>query len=151
MLPGHTRPPAPEGSPAAKDEEQLKNLVLGHTIISVLTGLFGCMFIIHLAIGIVSIVSPESMSNGKSGAPPAFFGWLFAGIGGMALLGFWTIASLMFAAGRSIKARKRHTFCLIVAGLSCLIMPFGTCLGVVSFVILTRPSVKALFQPPKPL
>ncbi|MBV8880266.1 MAG: hypothetical protein JO332_09900 [Planctomycetaceae bacterium] len=149
MMPGQVRPPAPEGSPAAKDEEHLRNLSLAYTIISILTGLMGCMFIVHLVIGIVSIVSPGSMSNGRSGnAPPAFFGWLFAGIGGAALLGFWTIAGLMFAAGRCIKRRRRYTFCLIASGASCLIMPFGTALGIISFVILNRPSVKALFPPP---
>src|SRR5436190_8110383 len=152
MMPGQVRPPAPDDSPAAKDEEHLKNLSLGYTVVSVLTALFGCMFIVHLVIGIVSIVSPGSMSNGKPGnAPPAFFGWMFAFMGGGALLTFWTIAGLMFAAGRYIKARKKHTFCLVAAAASCLIMPFGTCLGVLTFVVLTRPSVKALFQEPKPL
>lgn len=152
MMPGQVRPPAPDGSPGAKDEEHLKNLSLAFLVVSVLTALFGCMFLLHFGAGVMMIVSPESMSNGKPGnAPPAFIGWMFAAMGGGAVLAFWTIAGMMFAAGRAIKARRRHTFCLIVSGLSCLFMPFGTCLGVISFIVLSRPSVKALFQPPKPL
>ncbi|HLY08602.1 MAG TPA: hypothetical protein VKW04_04750 [Planctomycetota bacterium] len=148
MMPGEVRPPAPPESPGARDDEHLKNLVLGHTVVSALTALFGCMFIMHLAIGIVSIVAPEKMGGGKSGPPPAFFGWMFAVMGGAAVLGFWTIAGAMFVAGRSIKRRKRHTFCLIVAGLSCFFMPFGTALGICSLMLLTRPTVKAQFLPP---
>jgi hypothetical protein len=152
MLPGQVRPPAPSGSPAAKDEEQLNNLALGHTVVSAIIALFACMPLIHLSIGIAIIVSPESMAgSGKNGAPPAFLGWLFAIMGAVFALAGWTLAGFVFAAGRSIKRRRRHLFCLIVAGVSCLFMPFGTALGVCSFIVLNRPSVKALFEPPKPL
>lgn len=57
----------------------------------------------------------------------------------------WIVAALVVLAGKSLKQRKRHTFCMIVAGIECLFMPLGTVLGVFSLVVLTRPSVKALF------
>ena len=53
-------------------------------------------------------------------------------------------------AGRSIKRRKRHAFCLVVAGLSCFFMPFGTILGVFSLIVLNRPSIKLLFAAESP-
>jgi hypothetical protein len=72
-------------------------------------------------------------------------------MGGAFALAGWTLAAFVFAAGRCIKRRKRHLFCIIVAGVSCLFMPFRTALGVCSFMVLSRPSVKALFESPKPL
>src|SRR5260221_13200011 len=84
MLPGQVRPPAPPGSPAAKDEEQLNNLALGHTVVSAIMALFSCMPLIHLSIGIAMIVAPDKMfgNGGKGGPPPAFMGWVFAIMGG---------------------------------------------------------------------
>ena len=57
----------------------------------------------------------------------------------------------MLFAGRSIKNRRRYTFCLIVAALSCLFMPFGTVLALFDFIILSRPTVKATFEVPSRL
>jgi hypothetical protein len=147
MLPGHARPAVPAGSPEAKDEEHLRHLVLGHKIVSGITALFSCMPLIHVAVGIGMLVAPDSMfHDSKGGHPPAFMGILFAVMGGAFVLAGWTIAGLIFTAGRCIQARKKHTFCLIVAAVSCLFMPFGTALGVASFVVLSRPAVKARFE-----
>ena len=35
--------------------------------------------------------------------------------------------------------------CLVVGALECMMMPFGTVLGVFTLIALTKPSVKALF------
>jgi hypothetical protein len=42
--------------------------------------------------------------------------------------------------------RRRYTFCLVIAGLLCLWMPFGTILGVFTLVTLTKPPVRAQFE-----
>lgn len=42
--------------------------------------------------------------------------------------------------------RRSLTFCQVVAGLSCLELPYGTLLGVLTFVVAGRPSVGRLFQ-----
>ena len=42
--------------------------------------------------------------------------------------------------------RRSHTLCLVAAALSCVFMPFGTLLGVCTFVVLLRPSVAPLFK-----
>jgi hypothetical protein len=51
----------------------------------------------------------------------------------------------MALAGRAIRRRENYTFCVIVAALSCMLMPFGTVLGVLTIVVLMRPSVKEMF------
>jgi len=136
---------------ASKDEDHLRYLQLGHTIAAVVTALFSCMFLIHVGIGIAMVVAPDSFfKDGPGKGPPAGFGWVFVGMGSIAVLFGWTLAGLMFTAGRSIRRRRRHTFCIVVAGVSCLFMPFGTILGVLSLIVLNRPSVKLLFEAQSP-
>ena len=56
-----------------------------------------------------------------------------------------TLAVLILAVGRSLSRRKRYNFCLVMACVECLFMPFGTALGVFTIVVLNRPSVKQSF------
>lgn len=56
-------------------------------------------------------------------------------------------AALSGFAGRSLSRRRHYVFCLVAAGLACLSFPLGTALGVFTFMVLQRPSVKALFGP----
>jgi hypothetical protein len=79
-------------------------------------------------------------------APPAAFGLLFIAIGGAVVLTGWSMAACLVVAGRSLAQRKRYMFCLVLAGIACVVCnPLGTVLGVFTIVVLMRPSVKALF------
>ncbi len=135
--------------PPPKHLEHLRLLTIGHTVIAIVTAIFSCMPLFHVAIGIGMIVSPDGFfgKDSHGNPPPPFVGWMFAVMGAFFVLAGWTLAALMFVAGRSIAQRKRYMFCLIVAGISCLFMPFGTALGVCTFVVLLQPAVKDLFQP----
>jgi len=49
-------------------------------------------------------------------------------------------------AGRCLKAKRNYIFILVIAALNCtFVMRLGTILGVFTFVVLMRPTVKALF------
>ena len=64
-----------------------------------------------------------------------------------------TIGGLKFLAYRRLKQRRSRILCMVVAGVCCLGVPYGTLLGIFTFVVLTRPSVVRLFQvspPPIP-
>jgi len=140
---------APPAGPASKDAEHLRYLQIGHYIVGGITALFSSMFIAHVVMGIVLAVSPDSFPTHGKGPPPAM-GWVFAIMGGAFVLAGWTIAALLIVAGRAIGRRRRYTLCFIVAALACLMMPFGTVLGVFSLIVLNRPSVKLLFEANKP-
>lgn len=47
--------------------------------------------------------------------------------------------------GKFINQRRNHLYCLILAGVNCISFPIGTALGVFTFVVLLRDSVKHLF------
>lgn len=53
------------------------------------------------------------------------------------------IAAANFMSGRFIKKRRHKTFSLVVAGINCLQIPFGTVLGVFTIIVLMRPSVQS--------
>lgn len=57
----------------------------------------------------------------------------------------WGLAIATVYAGRCLARRRKHTFCLGVAAVSCMNAPIGTALGVFTIIVLMRPSVKELF------
>ena len=127
------------------DVQHLRYLTIGHYIGSAITALFACFPLIHLSIGLIFLLKPPVTEGGEQ-FPAQLFGLMFAMIGGALVLCGWALAALIFVAGRSLAARKRHTFCVVVAALCCAFFPFGTALGVFTILVLTRPTVKAMFQ-----
>jgi hypothetical protein len=128
-----------------EDTQQLRLLVIGYYVVAAMTALVACIPLIHLTVGLMFLFHPPAPQPGEERFPAALFGLLFTLIGGAFVLAGWTLAGCMFAVGRSIAARKRYYFCIVVAAISCAFFPFGTVLGVFSIIVLSRPSVKALF------
>jgi len=125
------------------DEEHLRLLSLGHYIVAAITGLFSLFPILHIAMGIAMILGklPESQGN----QAPAFVGWLFLGLGAAFVIAGLSMAACLALAGKFLAQRRRHLFCTITAAVSCSFMPLGTILGVLTLIVLQRPSVKQLF------
>ena len=127
-----------------QDREHLRLLTIFYYICAALEAIFACIPIIHLVLGVLMIAKPEVFDS--KAPPPEFLGYLFAIMGGAFVLGGWTLAICTLLAGRFLNQRKHWLFCLIVAGASCAFTPFGTALGVFTFIVLLRPNVKAMFQ-----
>ena len=136
-----------------QDSEHLKLLTTFHYVVGGISALFACIPIFHLIIGLAMIFSPGHAfdAKGQDAFPLKLFGLMFAVIGGTAILFGWTLAACIIYAGRCLAVRKKYTFCLVMAGIACMFMPFGTVLGVFTIIVLMRPSVKELFgqQTPK--
>ena len=131
---------------SSQDLEHLSLLVAFHYVVAGLLVLVGSFPIFHLVMGLSILFRPELVGGAdQSGMPIAIFGLMFTlipiGIIGL----FWTIAGLTVRAGRCMKRRQSHTFCVVMAAVVCCFVPFGTVLGVLSLLVLMRPGVKALF------
>ena len=126
------------------DEQYLKLLSVFHYVVGGLAACFACIPIIHLSIGIAMLV-------GAIDGAPEFAGVLLVMIGMVAILMGWTLAVCIIIAGRCLAKRRRYMFCLVMAAISCVFMPFGTVLGVFTIIVLMRPSVKELFAVNKAL
>jgi len=56
------------------------------------------------------------------------------------------LAILKFTVARRLRQRRSWVFCIVVAALSCIGIPFGTALGVFTLLVLSRHSVKCMFD-----
>ena len=128
------------------DEEHLKLLSLGYMVSAGVTAFFSFFGLMYVAMGIIiSIALPETAANGGD-EPPAFIGWIFTCIGLAIFIFMIALAAAKFWTALCIKRRKSRIFCMVVAGISCLSIPYGTLLGVLSFIVLGRVSVARLFS-----
>ena len=93
------------------------------------------------------LAAPDAMSSNGTPPPPAL-GWLLAGLGVFIVLMSAGFSVLDFLVGRFIARRTHRTFCVVVAGITCLSIPIGTILGVFTMIVLSRPSVRTSFQAP---
>ena len=138
--PAPVQAPSPAFADAKRDSDHLRLLEIGYYIVGGMVALFSCIPLIHLTLGI-GILTGVIPADGDA----ALLGGIFVAVALVIILAGWTIAGCLIGAGRSIKKRRRHMFCQIVAVISCLWMPLGTILGVFSLMVLNRPSVKAQF------
>jgi hypothetical protein len=60
----------------------------------------------------------------------------------------WAFAISLAISGYFLFKKQHYMFCMIMAGICCIFMPFGTVLGVFTIIVLIRPSVKELFKYP---
>lgn len=132
---------------AVIDEEHLKLLPVFYWTLGGVSALVALYGFVYIGMGAIFATVPMD-STMQEGAPPAFIGWFFIAMGVGFLAAFGLVAALQILTGFSLRARRRRTLCLVTAGISCLFVPFGTVLGVFTFIALLRPSVAALFAPP---
>lgn len=143
-------------SQARIDAENLDLLALFHFILGAVTVLFSSFFIAHVVMGITLAHNPNvfgpppsalsATHDPSDGGFPSPMGYVIATMGALVVLGGWTLGGLTVYAGRCLKRRTNYVFVQVVAGLNCVfVQALGTALGVFTFIVLVRPSVKALF------
>jgi hypothetical protein len=133
-------------STATDDEQHLRLLSIFHYVVGGLTGLVACFPLIHVAIGLAMVYAPQSMSSRPGDEPPAAIGWFFTCIGGGMFVAGISMAACIVLAGRFITQRRRYWFVFVLACVQCAFFPFGIALGVFTLLVLSRPTVKTLFQ-----
>lgn len=126
-----------------QDIEHLKLLSIFHYVVAGLMALFACIPFIHFFIGLGMATGAFDDTPGEARMVGVFF-MVFAGL---FILAGWATATAVFIAGRNLARRTNYTYCLVVAGVECIFMPFGTVLGVFTIIVLNRASTKKLFQP----
>lgn len=131
------------------DEEHLRLLSLGYIIsagVTALFSLFGLMYVFMGAVVTAALAQLPPSATKVPQPPPAFVGWIISGFGLAIFLFGLGIAALKLQTAFCIKRRKSRAFCMVIAGISCLGVPYGTVLGVFSFIVLGRTSVARLFD-----
>jgi hypothetical protein len=103
--------------------------------------LLASIFIRYVAPGFVKLMSPEAAAMLESTRPVPADLQFHATIIVQMLFIFLNLLS-----GFCLWRRRDRRASLIVAGLNCLQIPFGTVLGVFTFIVLRRPAVKDLYR-----
>jgi hypothetical protein len=133
---------------ATEEASYLRLLAIAHYVLGGIVALFGCFPLIHLTVGIGLLSGSAPFPTSGHGMPEAMgtmMGSMFVIVAGTMIAMFWTLAGLMFGVGRSLLARKHHTFCLVVSFVETLFAPIGTVLGILTIVLLMRDSVRKDF------
>ncbi len=144
--------PPPLSWQSRDDEDHLNLLAIFHFIGAGLA-LVGILFVfLHFTL-MNSVLGNrhvwDKLQNQNSPQPPfnppdffaifKFFYLFFA---------LWFVASavLNLLSGIYLRARRHRTFSTVVGAINCLHLPLGTVLGVFTLVVLSRPSVRALYD-----
>lgn len=137
----------------ADDIQHLNILSIFHYVVAGISTLFSLFPIFHLTMGISMLAGGFLSPGAEAEAPFPFwlFGLMFTLIPAAIIFFGLVFSGFIAAAGYFLAKRKNHTFCLVMAGVSCIFTPFGTVLGVFSIIVLSRPSVKELFTAIKPV
>lgn len=86
--------------------------------------------------------------HNQTAPPPQVFQMFNVFIWFYLVLGLFCLASavLNILSGLFLRARKNRTFSFVVAGINCLHLPLGTILGIFTIIVLTRESVRELYE-----
>lgn len=125
-----------------QDQEHLDLLGIFHYVVAALAALFACFPLIHLFMGLTMM---SGGFGGSSDSDTRLFGLFFVAFASIFILIGWAFAVCTALAGRYLRQRTKYTFCLVMAGVECMFVPFGTVLGVFTIMVLQRPSVRHLF------
>lgn len=131
------------------DEEHLRLLSIGYYISAGISAFFSLFGLMYMFMGVMMgaiLSSAVKAGQHADGMPPQMAGWMFGIFGGLFFLFGAGMAIAKFLTGKYLRQRRSRTFCQVVAGITCLSIPFGTALGVATFMVLGKPSVQNLFN-----
>lgn len=129
-----------------RDVEHLNLLKWAYYLLATVTGMFSLFALIWIAIGGAAVLGALDRRHAQ-GPQAQTMGVIFLAMGAALLIAGLVMALCLFLAARSLHQRRGRVFCLVMAALCCLSLPWGTAIGVCTFIVLNRPSVKALFEP----
>ena len=143
--------PPTESNPTAvatrQEEQYLTILAVFYYVFAGLCGLGACLGIFYLGLGAIFALAPQSLNDPNLDESAAMWlGLLIAGMGLLVVALSLGVGILQFMTGRCLNLRRRRTFCMVIAGITCLSVPLGTALGVCTLVVLARPSVRGMFE-----
>jgi hypothetical protein len=138
----------PPGMPphrlSLEDESHLSLIATFHYVLAGLY-LVGIVFVILHAAIMITVFSQQP-GAGQGQMMPGEVKWIFylmyAVISAFLLL----MCAGNVASARYLKQRINRTFSFVIAGLNCVWFPFGTVLGIFSFIVLSRPPVRQSYE-----
>lgn len=126
--------------------QTLDLLAIFHYVLAGLMYLKGTISVIFMGIGTIAVSGVIADQPHDMAETLVVLGLLFFAAPMIFLVIAWTAATLVLFAGRRIAKRTNLTYCQVIAGLECLCFPFGTILGIISLITLTKAEAKEIFE-----
>jgi hypothetical protein len=115
-----------------------------HFVLGGFQMLFSLVGLLYVALGV--LIASGAMESAKGNPPPPVLGWVFSGFGAVFVLMFLVVGFLTLRTGLNIKQRRQRSFCIVVDSILCLMIPFGTVVGVFGLVLLTKSETAEEFE-----
>jgi hypothetical protein len=129
-----------------RDREHLKHLAIFHFVFAGLAFVGIGFLFVHYFMMHTMFSNPEMWKSQPQAMPSkAFldvFIWFYVFMGVLLLTGL----ILNVLSGSFLLQKKNRLFSLVIGGLNCLQIPFGTALGVFTIIVLSRDSVRELYS-----
>jgi hypothetical protein len=135
----------PEERQQLLDDEHLRLLSIGYFVEGGVHAVMAIFPLFYVLIGLLFVVMGSAVPAKGGEHFPAFLGWFFVAFGCAFSGGFGVLGALQLLTGVRLRQRRSRTLCLVTSGISCVLLPYGTLLGVAAFMILLRPSVEQSF------
>lgn len=130
----------------SRDDEHLRLLSIFHFVLGGLVVLMLPLLSLHLMFAYSMFTVFPFLAGPDQNAPPqeAFqiIFWVYPIVG----LLFLTAAAINLLSGWFLLRKRHRVYSLVVAGLDCLNVPYGTALGVFTILVLTRSSVEKMYE-----
>jgi len=133
-------------------EHDLKLLSIGYFVQGGIVTFYALLAACYVGFlgAIFAIITKSASADQRNHIPPGLLP-VIAAIGTAIVCIALAAGVCLLYAGVSLRKRRNRTFLLVMATLSCLFVPYGTILGIFTFIVLQRPTARALFggeQPP---
>ena len=127
-----------------KGDSDLYTIVsIFHFVVGGFQILLSSIGIIYMAIGY--LIATGAIDSAKSEPPPEVMGWIFSGLGLVFTVVLLTLGILVLRTGLNFMKKRNRTFCIVIDAILCLMMPFGTIVGIFGLVLLMKPETEELF------
>jgi hypothetical protein len=131
---------------AVIDAEHLRLLSIFH-FISAGFAFMGVAFAsFYLVLFQTIFANPRMWTQAKDGPPPAEVVAIFRWVVVIFVLWFLVAAIGNLLSAIYLRARRHQTFSMVIAGINCVHIPIGTALGIFTFIVLGRESVRKLYE-----
>lgn len=134
---------------ALLDQEHLRLLRIGYLVTAGMKAFMSLIGLMYAFMGLSFALAVAHTPTRPGHPPPPEAARWFLTVFGVGIFGFCVaLAVLDFAVARRLRLRRSRIFCMIVAGIGCISVPYGTLLGIFTFLILSRPSIMRMFNVP---
>ena len=126
-----------------QDPEQLRSLAIAFRVVCGLAATCVNVAWFHVFIGFQIANTPSRSKSSDVIAP--IFGYFFSTIALSMILGCYVVAYFGFKTASALEERRNWKICMGTSIAVLFAQPLGTVLGILSLIVLHRPSVKQSF------